>query len=165
MEYCEGGSLLDRMNDLIRKDLAFTTDQAAEITRQIVSGLHYAHSNKIVHRDIKLENVLFVSNDPMDLRIKIIDFGLSKYFEKGMRRMNEKQGTCYYMAPEVLKGFYSEKCDLWSVGCLLYILLIGVPPFFSDTDGDDKQIYEKVSKVDFSFKNNCKENDQMKKEK
>ena len=153
MEYCQGGSLFDRINSLLAKNKCFTTDQAAEILRQVTLALNYAHSNKIVHRDIKLENILFLNNNENDFRLKLIDFGLSKYFDK--KRMREKQGTCYYISPEVLNGSYNEKCDIWSCGVLLYIMLIGYPPFFSEIEGDDEEIYKKILKYDFTFDNKC----------
>ena len=156
MENCEGGSLLDRINLLLESDKSFTTDQAAFILRQLMLALVYAHKNNIVHRDIKLENVLFIKKNVTDLKLKLIDFGLSKYVEKGVKRMKDKLGTCYYIAPEVLKGDYNEKCDIWSCGVLLYILLIGMPPFFSDVEGDDSMIYKKILAFDYSFNNKCK---------
>jgi calcium-dependent protein kinase len=154
MEFCEGGSLFDRINLLLSKNKCFTADQAAEIIRQIIIALNYAHANNIVHRDIKLENILFLNKDENDFRLKIIDFGLSKYFD-GKRRMKEKQGTIYYISPEILKGNYDEKCDIWSSGVLLYIMLIGVPPFFSEIEGDDESIYKKIKACDYKFENKC----------
>lgn len=72
--------------------------------------------------------------------IKVIDFGTSQKFDPN-KKMNQIFGTAYYIAPEVLKGEYNEKCDLWSIGVILYILLSGKPPF----DGnDDKEIVNSV---------------------
>lgn len=72
--------------------------------------------------------------------IKVIDFGTSQKFDPS-KKMSQIFGTAYYIAPEVLKGEYNEKCDLWSIGVILYILLSGKPPF----DGnDDKEIVNSV---------------------
>lgn len=157
MEYCEGGSLFDRTNYLLSKNKSFTADQSAEILRQILIGLSYAHANKICHRDIKLENILFLKNDENDLRLKIIDFGLSENFSQ-KKRLKEKHGTSYYVSPEVLKGNYDERCDIWSCGVLLYVMLIGNFPFYSDIEGDDDIIYNKILKLDYSFDNKCNKN-------
>lgn len=118
--------------------------------KQVLQALNYIHSLNIAHRDIKPENFLFETKEK-DSALKIIDFGLSKIItndkmgqakskdsskKKKMEeqgRMNTVAGTPNYVSPEVLAGNYSLDCDMWSAGCLLYILLCGYPPF----DGDD----------------------------
>lgn len=136
------------------------------IFRQIMSALHYCHVNGVVHRDLKPENFIMISpKDPFTL--KIIDFGLSRTFNTGDKVLKEqpsdelnrkrktravlktKAGTPFYIAPEVLSGNYSEKCDVWSAGVILYILLCGYPPFYGESN---KQILEAVKqgKLDFS---------------
>ncbi len=156
MEHCKGGSLLDRINSLLEQNKCFSEDEAALIIRQILSALNYAHQSGIVHRDIKLENVLFLEENPSSLLVKLIDFGLSAFFEKGIKTMKEKLGTCYYISPEVLNGNYNEKCDIWACGVLLYILLIGVPPFSGDVDNEEEVMYEKIKRFDYSFNNKRK---------
>lgn len=80
-------------------------------------------------------------------QIKVIDFGTSQKFDPS-KKMNQIFGTAYYIAPEVLKGEYNEKCDLWSLGVILYILLSGKPPF----DGnDDKEIVNSVRMGTYSI--------------
>jgi calcium-dependent protein kinase len=70
--------------------------------------------------------------------VKLIDFGLSKFYPKGnlnsSNLMQTRIGTPYYMAPEVLDGAYDETCDMWSIGVIAYCLLCGYPPFNADTD-------------------------------
>ena len=80
-----------------------------------------------MHRDLKPENLLLETNDD-NSNIKVIDFGTSMVFDP-MKKMNQKFGTPYYIAPEVLKKKYDYKCDIWSSGVILYILLSGQPPF------------------------------------
>lgn len=157
MEYCKGGSLLDRINDLLSFNKCFTEEQAAIIIKQIAHALNYAHKNGIVHRDIKLENILFLDEHSNNLNLKLIDFGLSQRFEKGIKKMREKLGTSYYMSPEILDENYTEKCDIWALGVLLYILLIGVPPFYSEKD-DDEEVFYKIKRYDYSFNNQCTHN-------
>ena len=81
---------------------------------------------------MKMENVLFESSKAKkDLFIKLIDFGLSKYFTSSTELMNSKIGTPYYIAPEVLEGSYDKSCDMWSIGVMTYWMLCGHPPFYA----------------------------------
>ena len=94
---------------------------------------------------MKPENVLL---DPKhDNQIKVIDFGASQQFDPE-QRMNKIYGTAYYIAPEILKSDYTEKCDVWSVGVILYILLSGVPPFAGQ---NDREIMQAVKRGTFSL--------------
>lgn len=78
--------------------------------------------------------------------MKLADFGTSKHFQKKMRNI---KGTPYYIAPEVLDGNYNEKCDVWSLGVIFYILLSGYPPF---NGASNDEILEAVSRGEYSFK-------------
>ncbi|OEH75482.1 calmodulin-domain protein kinase [Cyclospora cayetanensis] len=118
-EVYTGGELFDEI--ISRK--RFSEVDAARIIRQVLSGITYMHKNKVVHRDLKPENLL-LENKRKDANIRIIDFGLSTHFES-TKKMKDKIGTAYYIAPEVLHGTYDEKCDVWSTGVILYILLSG----------------------------------------
>jgi len=112
-------------------------------------ALNYCHSEKICHRDLKPENFLFVDNSD-DSDLKIIDFGLSKIIQTGggLKRMKTRAGTPYYISPEVLAGSYDITCDMWSAGCMLYILLCGYPPFYGD---DNQEILQMVQTGKFDF--------------
>ena len=79
--------------------------------------------------------------------LKVIDFGLSKVFNKD-KKMNQRLGTPYYVAPEVLKKKYDEKCDIWSIGIILHILLTGSPPFMGR---NDEQIFEQITVGHLAF--------------
>jgi calcium-dependent protein kinase len=97
----------------------------------IMEAINYCHSNSICHRDIKPENILI--NDKDD--IKIIDFGLSDIVKSNENNLSGVKGTKRYMAPEVLKGVaYNEKCDIWSIGHIFYVLLTFTHPFENDED-------------------------------
>lgn len=92
----------------------------------------------MVHRDLKPENIIY---DESDNSLKIIDFGTSVEYDKKKEQLKQMHGTCYYIAPEVLNQTYDERCDVWSIGVLLYILLSGAPPFDGE---DDAAIIEKI---------------------
>lgn len=80
--------------------------------------------------------------------IKLIDFGLSQLNQTLSTKMSEQVGTPYYVAPEVIKGKYVSKCDMWSFGVLLYIMLSGYLPFTGD---DAEEVYKKVQSAKFTM--------------
>lgn len=126
-EYVPGGELFD----YIMKRKILTESTAKLFMKQLLSAVGYCHYRNIVHRDLKPENLL-LSSDYKNL--KIIDFGGSTIlFEKSL---NKRYGTSYYIAPEVLRGAYTEKCDMWSIGVILYIMLSGRPPFPGKKDSE-----------------------------
>ena len=137
-ELCPGGELFQQIID----KGPFTERYSAYVMYQIFSAVNYCHKMHIVHRDLKPENILIVSKDREGLpTIKICDFGTSKMFEKGAVQ-RKLVGSSYYIAPEVLKKHYNEKCDVWSCGVIMYILLSARPPFGGE---DDNEIMERVS--------------------
>ena len=157
MEYCQGGELFKKINELAENDQSFSEKEAVKVFKQLMLAVSYCHSVGICHRDLKPENILFLNKNP-DSPVKIIDFGLSKIFgelkpimkgnkiEKNI--MSLRVGTAYYMSPEVLQGNYDNKCDIWACGVILYIMLCGYPPFDGDTE---QEILKAISKKKFSF--------------
>jgi len=140
-EYCNEGELYDHLT----KEGPFDESHSAYIIYQLLSALYFCHSSNVIHRDLKPENILVYSYNKIDnkekyLNVKIIDFGAAKIFEHN-KNENKQIGSCYYMAPEVLRKSYTEKCDIWSVGVILYMLLSGIPPFDGDTE---KKIFSKI---------------------
>jgi calcium-dependent protein kinase len=99
--------------------------------KQVLSAIAYCHSKNIVHRDLKPENLLLDTEGSGT--IKVIDFGTSQVFDPSAK-MHQTYGTPYYIAPEILAGEYTEKCDIWSCGVIMYILLCGRPPFDGEND-------------------------------
>jgi len=144
LELMEGGELFDRIVDMGH----FTEEMAADVTYKLLGALKYMHDKKIAHRDLKPENMLMTGKGP-DAQVKITDFGLSKFFDEQSSLMKTPCGTPGYIAPEVLnmKG-YNEKCDVWSFGVIVYILLCGFPPFYADNDA---QLFEKIKKGQYQF--------------
>lgn len=150
MELCTGGELFDRIVEEAEKrgeGHAFDERGAATYMQQILGAMRYLHALEYVHRDIKPENFLLQDRRP-NAPIKVIDFGLAKKFKPGDAKMKTKAGTPYYVSPQVLVGSYTEKCDIWSCGVIMYILLCGYPPFYGDTDED---ILRRVKSGKFDF--------------
>ena len=132
-ELCSQGELF---NEIVEKG-PFDEQYSAYVMYQILSAVNYCHKMHIIHRDLKPENILIVDRDKeykMPI-VKICDFGTSKIVEKGQIQ-KKKIGSSYYMAPEVLKKHYNEKCDVWSCGVIMYILLSGLPPFNGRDDDE-----------------------------
>ena len=148
MEECNGGVLFDKILEHIEKEEMYSEKEAANILLQVMSAVEYCHNNGICHRDLKPENLLYLKkgneeNNPL----KVIDFGLSQTIDV-KKILNSKVGTAYYVSPEILQGSYNEKCDIWSAGVILYVLLSGEPPFNGPSDS---VIYSKIKKMKFSF--------------
>jgi len=141
-DICKGGELFDEI--LARGK--FSERDASLLMKQVLSCINYCHKNHIVHRDLKPENILLEQNKEFD-QIKIIDFGTSLIVEEN-QKLDEKLGTPYYIAPEVLAKNYGSKCDIWSCGVITYIVLSGIPPF---NGASDQEIMKKVKVGKFSF--------------
>jgi serine/threonine protein kinase len=105
----------------------------------IVEAINYCHHNNICHRDLKLNNILINDKD----EIKIIDFGLSGIVIPKHKNLSGKKGTIVYMAPEVInREAYDEKCDIWCIGHIFFVLLTFTDPF--DKNDDRKLVKYKV---------------------
>ena len=130
MEFVEGESLekvIFRNQRLHIYDLVF-------IMRQVLLGIGYAHSKGFVHRDIKPSNIILNSEGT----VKIMDFGISKsVFDRDMTVTGSKLGTVFYMSPEQIKGNnINYLSDIYSLGCTMFEMITGQPPFYSDTEYD-----------------------------
>ena len=149
-EYCSGGELYDKAINYLSET------QISVIFKQILSGLSYLHSKNIVHRDLKLENILISDKEYVEntgeeyYDIKIIDFGNARIFENTITN-SSIVGSSYYIAPEVFIQKYNKECDLWSAGVILYMLIVGIPPFEGESD---KKIISKIKTGIFDKNNN-----------
>ena len=146
MEECFGGELFDRILQRIKKNSLYNEKEACKIMQQVIGAIEYCHNNGIVHRDLKPENLLYLNKNE-NSPIKVIDFGMSKRFTHE-KFMNEKVGTAYYISPEILQGKYDEKCDIWSAGVILYIIICGYPCFNGE---DDDEIFAAIQKGKIQF--------------
>lgn len=145
MELMEGGELLE---SIIEKK-TFTEKEARNSTRCVLSALAYMHDKRVAHRDIKPENLLLSEHKDLN-SIKLADFSFAKYVKK-RNSCRTLCGTPGYLAPEMLERFpaYDVKCDVWSVGCLLFLLLGGYLPF---DDDDDDVIFDQTRDGQFDFR-------------
>jgi len=129
MEAAHGGQLLD----FLKKNNAFPEPIAREIILQVVQAMLYCHSRGVVHRDLKLENVLFKSTMKDDYFVKVVDFGIA-----GVAQDKVDSGTLAYMAPECLDragATTSPAIDVWAIGVMMYTMIYGELPFYS---GEEK---------------------------
>ena len=125
MDFCEFGDLFSLLQSVKKKKVFVNEDIIWNIAIQVLVGLNYLHSKKIIHRDIKLLN-LFMTKEK---KIKIGDMGMSTIFEED-ELIHSRVGTPLYIAPELVKKEkYDYKVDIWSLGCSLYHLAKTIPPF------------------------------------
>ena len=142
MELCQGKEVFDK----IANNGYMPERKVVNIIFKVLLAIAHCHIRGITHRDLKPENILFETLKP-DAEIKLIDFGLSRKYKKD-EKMHTILGTPYYVAPEVLKGEYDEKCDIWSIGAMTYLMLCGDPPF---TGKSNNEIFKKIVKNDVIF--------------
>lgn len=142
LELCHNGELLQYLK---RNGNKLSEIEARYIIRQVVEGLLYLHKHNIVHRDMTLTNLLLTK----DMRVKIADFGLATQLNSRDEKHMTMCGTPNYISPEVAtRSSHGLETDLWGLGCLLYTLLVGNPPFETDAI---KSTLTKVVMSDFSL--------------
>ena len=143
MELCKGKEIIHQMGNY-----GFIEEKKVTyIIFKVLLAIAHCHNRGVTHRDLKPENILFDSMKK-DAEIKILDFGLSRKYDKE-QKMHSILGTPYYVAPEVLKGEYDEKCDIWSIGAITYLMLCGEPPFNGNSNNE---IFKKIVKENIKFK-------------
>ena len=145
-EYCPEGELFYEIKNFAPFNEALT----GWYMKQILSAVCYCHKLKIIHRDLKPENILIYQKNKNGFNtIKIIDFGTAIIFNKN-KYDKSLTGSVYYISPEVLSKnrSYSEKCDVWSCGIIMYILLTGLPPFNGE---NDEEIMTKIMNGKFDM--------------
>ena len=147
MEYCEKGELFHH----IEKEICLSNDEAASYFYQLINGLEYIHQKGIVHRDLKLENILLSKNNIL----KIIDFGLSSYYYSN-KLLSTPCGSPCYASPELLSGqkYDGILIDVWSTGVILYAMLCGYLPFDDDNHGT---LYKRIINTELDIPEHLEE--------
>ena len=136
-EYLNGGSVADKL----KKEKKLNEFNTAIILFQVLSALSFCHSQKIIHRNLTLGNILIDQQKDHFIHCKIIDFSTSAKMVKGVE-LEDSKSNLKYIAPEVLKGKYNETRDIWSCGIIMYVLLTGKFPF------DDKDILKMKAQIE-----------------
>ncbi|KAH9860770.1 hypothetical protein J1614_012103 [Plenodomus biglobosus] len=128
LEWCQG----DELYDYLLKKGALEPPKVQRIFTQLVGAVSYVHNKSCVHRDLKLENILLDKHGD----VKLVDFGFTREYEGKSNYLQTWCGTVCYSAPEMLKGekYAGEKVDVWSLGIILYALLVGELPFDDDDE-------------------------------
>ncbi|KIL93052.1 hypothetical protein FAVG1_04233 [Fusarium avenaceum] len=128
LEYCSG----DELYNHLLENGPLPVHKVQKIFTQLVGAVSYVHNQSCVHRDLKLENILFDKHE----NVKLVDFGFTREYEGRTNHLQTFCGTICYSAPEMLKGerYAGEKVDVWSLGIILYALLCGELPFDDDDD-------------------------------
>jgi len=152
-EFAEGGTLLDFGLDKSGVFHPLSSKEVQNVAYQLLEAVQYLHANKIAHRDLKLENIMLKKKQEKDqtqkehhaeMDIMAIDFGFSTTFSRS-KQLYDSVGTAVYAAPEVLslnpdsQTGYNEKVDIWSIGVILYMLLVGELPFGADPRALDSE--------------------------
>nr|CCC95049.1 unnamed protein product [Trypanosoma congolense IL3000] len=124
MEYAQG-----ELFEILEDDKKLPEEVVQRIAKQLLQALHYLHSNRIMHRDMKPQNILIGQNGS----VKLADFGFARTMSYNTMVLTSIKGTPLYMAPELVQEQpYNHSADLWSLGCILYELLYGKPPFYTN---------------------------------
>ncbi|CAK7895864.1 calcium/calmodulin-dependent protein kinase I [[Candida] anglica] len=134
-DLARGGELFDRIVN--GPNQRVSEQETIETIRTLLSAVEYLHSNRIIHRDLKAENLLYQSKSSRSSNILVADFGLARILKNG-EKLHDLSGTLSYMAPEILdrsKG-HSFEVDLWAVGVITYFMLCGYMPFDCETDDE-----------------------------
>ena len=148
LEVLRGGELFDRIVGRGH----YTEEDASQLTRRLIEAIKALHDGGIIHRDMKPENILFASAAE-DAPCKITDFGLAQITTEAQSDARRLVGTPGYVAPEVLSSrLYTPACDIWGMGVILYILLVGYPPFYGgENDRRNRQLFAQIQAGAYEF--------------
>mmetsp|Transcript_141 Transcript_141/g.212 ORF Transcript_141/g.212 Transcript_141/m.212 type:complete len:368 (-) Transcript_141:629-1732(-) len=147
-----GGTLFDRIFQASKsRKGCLSEEEAAILTKQMLCAIAYCHSQGVVHRDVKPENFMFETKDS-EAQLILIDFGYARKcgLKNSPAYMKTLLGTPEYIAPEVVLGRYTRKCDVWSVGVIVYTMLCGSLPF-SSKENNEVDLFAQICEAKISF--------------
>ena len=155
MEYESNGDLVK----FFKTNFLFDEAELKRFLFQLLKGVEYIHKKGVIHRDLKLDNILLDSN----IEPKITDFGISSFLEELSNQPKETGGTPAYLAPEVLipSGVITEKTDVWSLGVIIYVMAFGEVPFRAENE-ENQALYKKILDGSFEFPNSISVSEEMK---
>lgn len=147
MELMSGGDLFDR----IGKKKSYSEADARDLTSKMLKAMAFCHAKDIAHCDMKPKNLLLVSDDN-DSFIKVADFGFAARVHSP-KTLTKQCGTPFFVSPEILmRQPYDEMSDMWSVGCIVFLLLSGNLPFMGRTQ---KELFKKIVVGKYEFNDDC----------
>ena len=150
LEYIPNGNL---KSFLLNNRKALTQKQLKKIMLELSTAVLFLHSVGIIHRDLKPENVLISKKDNGEIQVKLIDFGFSRVLGK-LDNLKEAYGTFSYASPEILnKTPYNFKTDIWSLGVIFYLIIVGVHPF-GENEKDLKEIHHNILTAKYKIPDN-----------
>ena len=148
------------MNELIKRRRRLTEPEAAYFMLQMIQAVQYMHGNFVIHRDLKLGNLFLDKN----VSIKVGDFGLATRLETEDEKRQTICGTPNYIAPEVIQGSKEERghsfeVDVWSMGVILFTILVGKPPYEAK---DVKSTYQRILANEYHFPSHIRVSEESK---
>jgi Serine/threonine protein kinase len=145
MELMEGGDLFDRIGEKMQ----YTEVGARQLALSLLRAVEHIHSHCVAHRDLKPQNLL-LKNNQNDVDVKVSDFSFAKRVHTP-KSLLTRCGTPTYVAPEILKNHpHDEMADMWSVGVIIFVTLVGYPPFIEE---DQRVLFRKIRLGEYSFLN------------
>ncbi|KAG7364801.1 serine/threonine protein kinase [Nitzschia inconspicua] len=146
MDYMGAGDVFDR----ILKKTKYAESDARKLTKILLKATQCMHEAGVAHRDLKPQNLL-LSSEEDDAKIKITDFGFARRVHTP-QSLTSRCGTPTFVAPEILKNIpHDQSADLWSIGVIVYLLLVGYPPFMKDTQAE---LFQQIRSCDWKFHKN-----------
>ncbi|KAI7906140.1 kinase-like domain-containing protein [Cokeromyces recurvatus] len=155
LEYVEGGELFDFVKKLHKGNQSMNEIQVRTLFLQLLHAVKWLHERNIVHRDLKLENILIHKDDHGEMVLKITDFGLARVIDPKSPLLVTRCGSEEYAAPEIIKqeNYDGRKTDIWSLGIILYTLLVGYLPFRYDPRKQERvsQLFYRIVRAEVKW--------------
>ncbi|KAG2203615.1 hypothetical protein INT47_011709 [Mucor saturninus] len=156
LEYVEGGELFDFVQKMHQETTSVDEEKVKKVFLQVLNAVKWLHGHNIVHRDLKLENILIQKKDNDEI-LKITDFGLARVVDPESPLLTTRCGSEEYAAPEIIQqskdGYDGRKTDTWSLGIILYALLVGYLPFRYDPRKNERvsQLFYRIVRAEVKW--------------